>query len=189
MECLASTENILQDDVLTPSQVTHRVNASYPGPTAIFGRMGSDTSFKHSIPNAWMASTPGHSFFHHAIEDVRLSYARHKQFPFLAWPSAEEFTGPVSLRRSIHSFASMRDTHESVSVLPPHLVYPYDWKGHKKLHLTTCSARSSSFDADKCKSRLRGSRQKEYHDYVLEPYLGHMKPGACNEDEDISFTN
>lgn len=155
MECLAPTENVLQNDILASSQVTHRVNVSYPGPTAIFGRMGSDTSFKHSIPNAWMASTPGHSLFHHAIEDVRLNHARHEQLPFLLWPKAEELTGPVSLRRSIKSFASLRDPHDSVSVLPPHLVYPYDWKGHRKLHLDICSARSSSFDANKCKSRLR----------------------------------
>ena len=30
---------------------------------AVFGRMGMDENFDNSIPNAWMASSPGNPFF------------------------------------------------------------------------------------------------------------------------------
>ncbi len=30
---------------------------------AVLARMGSDTTYDNSIPNAWMASTPGHGFW------------------------------------------------------------------------------------------------------------------------------
>ena len=38
--------------------------SSHPHPErkAFLGRMGTDDAFIHSIPNAWMSSTPGHPF-------------------------------------------------------------------------------------------------------------------------------
>ena len=40
------------------------------GKKLVLGRMGPDTNFEHSIPNAFMASIPGHPFWIKVLESI-----------------------------------------------------------------------------------------------------------------------
>src|SRR5271170_3183399 len=62
--------------------------------TAYFAQMGHDGGFIHSIPNAWMASTPFHPFFMLPLEVV----------PNPNVATVEEVTGPVALRAQLQRY-------------------------------------------------------------------------------------
>jgi mannosyltransferase OCH1-like enzyme len=46
------------------------------GKQLVLGRMGNKTSFKHSIPNAAMASVPGHPFWIKVLDDITENLAK-----------------------------------------------------------------------------------------------------------------
>ena len=56
LECLRPTAEALEPYRIRVANTTD--TATDYRPLAVFGRLGSDESFEHSIPNAWMASTP-----------------------------------------------------------------------------------------------------------------------------------
>jgi hypothetical protein len=71
------------------------LNSTLPAPMRIawVGRMG-DEKYKHSIPNAWMATTtPGHPFWIRPMVFVRdnISSRKYNREP-------ENLTGPVALK-------------------------------------------------------------------------------------------
>lgn len=41
------------------------------GKRLVLGRMGNNTNFRHSIPNAVMASVPGHPFWIELLERIK----------------------------------------------------------------------------------------------------------------------
>ncbi|KKF93016.1 Inositol phosphoceramide mannosyltransferase 3 [Ceratocystis platani] len=120
-----------------------------PNRMAFLGRMGTDEQFEHSIPNAWMASTPGHPFFLLPLESVLKRFSREKQWTDLP----EDVTGPVALRRAIlkyqkhyiwekspealendmeryisaGSYKMRPDLKHTVQLLHHDVIYPYSW--------------------------------------------------------------
>ena len=46
------------------------------GKQLVLGRMGSDVHFYHSIPNAFMASVPGHPFWIKVLEYISENYSK-----------------------------------------------------------------------------------------------------------------
>lgn len=56
---------------------------------AVLAKMGPDDAYDENVPNAWMASAPGHEFWLHAAGLVAARNARDGR--------AEHITGPVAL--------------------------------------------------------------------------------------------
>ena len=150
--------------------------------TAFLGRMGTDNSKKHSIPNAWMGSTPSHPFWLLPL-DLVASGAR----PYGDWPEA--VTGPDALfylvNKYLREYSGNRDAdarldeyirssrldevylrslggqgfrtrlgdrQHQVVVLGHDLIFPY-WWGEKELE-SVCRAGIASFDPETCKDVL-----------------------------------
>jgi hypothetical protein len=161
-------------DCLQPSEVLFNryvVPRSPPLQTALIGRMGNDPEFKHSIPNAWMASTPAHPFFL-----VLPATVDEKLLDNGAPP--EYLTGPVALRDSIVTYETSKITkgndlgrdisrvrqgisfpnnqtldHQLV-LLPSDLIYPYSWGEDGKSHEDLCWVLKETYNADQCKAIL-----------------------------------
>ncbi|KAK9234067.1 nucleotide-diphospho-sugar transferase [Lipomyces kononenkoae] len=137
---------------------------------AFFGRMGTDERFAHSIPNAWMASTPGHPFFLLSIEGVMEKM--NEGDPTKIKP--ETLTGPVVLRQRINlyrdKFSDSDELRErlntspmvnvfglqdrmkhSLEVLPFWYIYPYSWNRDGEEFRSLCSANSPNYDREGCK--------------------------------------
>ncbi|PFH59577.1 hypothetical protein XA68_12145 [Ophiocordyceps unilateralis] len=173
MECLRPTEELQK-----------MVAGSFNTPIkAMFGRMGDDPDFQHSIPNAWMLSTPGHPFFLHFLrtidEQVMDIKANNK-----SWPDAESLTGPVALREAIAKyeedkvrrgrrmkdritqlvkdgpFGESDDLDHQVFLLPSSFIYPYSWGSDGEPIRGQCWVLSDGFDADKCKELLEVRQAK-----------------------------
>lgn len=64
LECLRPTEALQPYRIpVTNATDTGLSGAAHNRPIAVFGRLGADETFEHSIPNAWMAASPRHPFF------------------------------------------------------------------------------------------------------------------------------
>jgi hypothetical protein len=137
--------------------------------------MGTDETFKHSIPNAWMAASPGHPFFLMPLASAHAEIAKSRLFLHKLWydfPSAEHMTGPVVLRNNINRykahgldskaaglvgigpFAEWSGNKHEVVLLPDHWVYPYSWQGGEALR-AICSVEQESFDPKRCQEVLK----------------------------------
>jgi hypothetical protein len=83
--------------------------------TAFVGRMGTDENFAHSIPNAWMASPPGHPFWHLMLKWTRERLDREKDRDDHDIPEA--LTGPIALRNGVIEY-SKSEYHPSNPKIP-----------------------------------------------------------------------
>lgn len=82
----------------------------------LLAHMSMDYQFAHDVPNAWMASVPGHPFWVFFVNTMISSY--NKDY------GAEQATGPVALKRALEFWQ-----HHSlpIKVLRPGIVYLRDW--------------------------------------------------------------
>ncbi|EXJ79109.1 hypothetical protein A1O3_08610 [Capronia epimyces CBS 606.96] len=177
VECLRPTDNLFKEfNVSTVSHAkprpvsTHELQKS--GRKAFFGRMGTDTSFSNSIPNAWMASTPGHPFFLLVIESVVKGIIDGSS----AGQSPEQVTGPVQLFDMVNQYMALDSPYEgekldkhvaknpsakqftprrglghSIEVLPFNYIFPYSWQRDGEAFREVCWATKTTFDAERCK--------------------------------------
>jgi hypothetical protein len=182
------------------------------GRKAFFGRMGTDTGFSNSIPNAWMASTPGHPFFLLVLESVMKSIAD----GLSENDGPESVTGPARLydmvndysakdskwagealdklvakNPSAKQFTPRKGLGHSVEVLPFQYIYPYSWERDGEAYRDFCWAARDNFDAERCKSLLATDRWPSYtitywsHTWTGEGHdEGHMdKINKADDDE------
>lgn len=105
-ECLHSLEPLLNN--MTAS--------------AVVGQMDPDLTWRHSIPNAFMASRPGHPLWMFAAYRM-MKLIKHN--PRERQP--EVVTGPAMLnlvvRRWLEDYGS-----DDLTVLPPPVIYPINWR-------------------------------------------------------------
>lgn len=159
---------------------THDMHKS--GRKAFLGRMGTDHSFDNSIPNAWMASTPGHPFFLLLVESVMKDVADGPE----RW-SAEAITGPAKLfytyaeysepqgkyigealdkhvakNPAAKQFTPRKGLGHSVEVLPFQYIYPYSWQRDGEAFRSICWATQKTFNATKCKLLLATDHWPSY---------------------------
>ncbi|KAJ1554180.1 hypothetical protein HK096_004705, partial [Nowakowskiella sp. JEL0078] len=119
--------------------------------------MSGDINLAHNIPNAWLASKPGHSFWIWTLLSIQEKFQTNSHLH-----EVEGLTGPVALLSAFNQW--INDHHEvnqvhvkgigkkeTISFAPPGVIFPYDWY-HGNEHRVYCSAESDSFNADKCKS-------------------------------------
>ena len=168
-------ENI-QDPSLLPSDQS-QVRAERK---VFVAQMGVDIDEPQSIPNAWMASTPGHPFWLLPMEASRdLAQVKGMQPEVMTGPIAlydqvirysEQYGGGKGNRgvqldqhytksgwRHLYKPSSDKTaarTPQSLVVLPPHEVYPYSWQRDGFIYEKFCSSSEQTFDAEKCKLLL-----------------------------------
>jgi inositol phosphorylceramide mannosyltransferase catalytic subunit len=178
-ECLRPFDRMLSSQIAT--QVSTLQESASPSESpltplyqhAFFGRMGPDPNHEHSIPNAWMASTPRHPFFMLPLEGIAQNlYSGYNHF-------VEGLTGPVALRYQIWMYEShynygrdlipylrttvmnktyfeTYDLRHSVTVLPPEMIYPFSWVSVWDGVVPYCLGGGTSFtERDLCKEELR----------------------------------
>ncbi len=119
----------------------------------IVGKMGTDDEFKHSIPNAMMASSPHQGFwlgYLAHIENAWRAVSRDQRIRV----SPSKITGPVTLKEAVLEYLTNRTSfqnrvqefisrhslkfngevicYDQLCVLPSHIWYPINWNG--KVH-------------------------------------------------------
>jgi hypothetical protein len=181
MECLRPSGSIFEE--YNVSTVSH--NTEYDDSQtlsnntklkAFFGQMGSDKSFSGSIPNAWMASPPGHPFFLSMLywTHAKLAKANAKLKP-------EALTGPEALYNGIREYekdilhtslldpqyqkkqlfaGSNPSSGHEVVLLPPWYIFPYNW-AHMEF-VDICSAQRWLFNPRTCKDRIEVDKLRSY---------------------------
>ncbi|KAI8844043.1 nucleotide-diphospho-sugar transferase [Chytriomyces cf. hyalinus JEL632] len=99
---------------------------------------------KHEIPNAWMASRPGHSFWMHCAHLMMSTNSE----------GTEEKTGPVMIWNALKTFnTSVAVKTDPIHVAGTESIYPYSWSFEKTddaVH-RVCSKQRKSFDETKCR--------------------------------------
>jgi inositol phosphorylceramide mannosyltransferase catalytic subunit len=151
--------------------------------TAFLGRMGSNLNFEHSIPNAWMGSSPGHPLWLLVIEEVaKADRARNGSF---AWP--EDLTGPTrlfdlvkryvlsddfrgeKLDRAVKDNPTLLRTYgvqsaqsHKLEILPGYKVYPFSWGKDGNMVREWCEVNKENFDPCRCKQLLATDHWPSY---------------------------
>ncbi len=137
---------------------------------AVLGRMGIRPTFDHSIPNAWMASTPGHGFWLFAASLVGCRWVESHTWVESQAPHPTQIqqrlhgavinlteykTGPIMLFDAYNAWQRMhtedaRGVGEPVVLLEPGTVYPIDWSLKAALP-ELCRPENAAFDPVACK--------------------------------------
>ncbi|KAJ3075618.1 hypothetical protein HDU98_007430 [Podochytrium sp. JEL0797] len=108
--------------------------------------------YANQIPNAWMASKPGHPFWLHVAKLMMTLAEEKREMP------VEERTGPIVIYRAYYEYQETipaNPTQDSITLADPHSIFPYSWSptSPKDLH-KICSQQSPDFDQVKCRSRV-----------------------------------
>ena len=113
--------------------------------------MTDDTESELSIPNAFLASVPGHPFWMFVIKRILQNFASDT----IAKDDAHRISGPIVLRQAMLEYQNTSSTG-NLTILPPHTVYgvDYNWRGNSTMQhiFSACHAASNDFNATKCKA-------------------------------------
>ncbi|TRM64969.1 nucleotide-diphospho-sugar transferase [Schizophyllum amplum] len=160
-------------------------------PTAYLGAMDTVTpwAINHSIPNAWMASAPGHPFWLWPVTEAQRVMAM-SELPS-EMNSPEYITGPSALRNMYYAYQASdspfppsgktrRQANDKlppidpyvtdatangrpqVILLPAPLIYPYSWDTSDHVARCACSAETVFFDTEICKRVTPGGYVTSY---------------------------
>lgn len=152
------------------------IPSSAEGERKVFlGRMGTDEDFVHSIPNAWMGSTPGHPFWVLPLESCEQHIDSDAQPEYLTGPPAlydrvrgyrDEYDYGRGDKMDDHYakggwqnlYRPPRDHQklppQSMVVLPFWEVYPYSWERDGEAYRSLCWVTQDTFSAATCKRVL-----------------------------------
>jgi hypothetical protein len=169
--------------------------------------MGDNPGFEHSIPNAWMASVPGHPFFLQPVLKVQEYMQNTGLSNSLNFLLPESLTGPIALREAIMEyevnrvkygnklddwtanlvqtgpFASQLDIPHEVILLPRHVIYPYSWGADGEDVRDVCWVLRDDFNQEECKRRL----QVEIKGSISITYWSHTHSPTGENTENIKF--
>lgn len=143
---------------------------------AYFGSMGTRSDFAHSIPNDWMASSAGHSFFLLPILSIVSQGVKSSNAD-----GPEAITGPVALRNAVLKFKELYPTSRDrlfarannlgfpvqkdnlhLRVFNETTIHPFDWDTKDPQQTLYCFAHRATFDIIKCKEQLRPLQNDAY---------------------------
>ncbi|KAI9345624.1 nucleotide-diphospho-sugar transferase [Obelidium mucronatum] len=100
-------------------------------------------NYLHGLPNAWMASRPGHPFWLLCAK-LMMEYTNDM--------TVEELTGPVMIWRALTEYIRLGWHKEnSVYIADSRFVFPYSWTwpSGEREH-SVCSKQRATFNASKC---------------------------------------
>lgn len=183
------------------------IPSSAKGERKVFlGRMGTEENDQHSIPNAWMGSTPGHPFWVLPLESCEQNVGSDAQPEYLTGPPAlydrvrdyrDEYDHGRGDKMDDHYgrsgwrnlYLPSRDRHklppQSMVVLPFWEVYPYSWARDGEAYRMLCWATQNTFSAATCKQVLG----LEYWGSHSITYWGHSWSADGHWDEHMSALN
>ncbi|OAP62352.1 hypothetical protein AYL99_04555 [Fonsecaea erecta] len=172
------------------------------GRKAFFGRMGTDHGSSNSIPNAWMASTPGHPFFLIVLESVMKRMTEEGD----DIENVEGITGPgklydmineyrqedskwagealdkhVSKNPTAKQFNPRKGLKHSIEVLPFQYIYPYSWERDGEAYREVCWATKEAFDPERCKQLLATDHWPSY----FITYWSHTWTSGGHDDGNV----
>ncbi|PRP86471.1 glycosyltransferase family 32 protein [Planoprotostelium fungivorum] len=163
VECLKPVDDLLdiiqskRDDTYFSSQTPPASFSSNSSSVIILGQMEGAERGKHSIPNAWMASSPGHPFWLFMLFNALKTSSENKE------PEEKQFTKDASrLYRDIRAAGVDVPSHigetmqHDVIILSPHIVFPYSWMRTSTRDEVSkrCAFGMNTFDDKMCKDML-----------------------------------
>jgi len=144
----------------TMDELFKTLNLNISNDNAVLAYMSDDYKFGDNVPNAWMASSPGHPLWLFCIAEMI------KKYQVLKNQRVESITGPKMLQDAINNYLLVYQSIHKTKVLGtekgnnrifdlyllrPGLIYPFDW--HKKsTHNSLCHALMKSFNQENCKA-------------------------------------
>ncbi|KAI9095105.1 nucleotide-diphospho-sugar transferase [Phlyctochytrium arcticum] len=161
-------------------------------PVALLGLMSRDYEFVQNIPNAWMASTPGHSLWMHVVHYIIDRYSRNmNNTEVLKIP--EEMTGPIALKMAFDKYRQDISDSDPVIQLEPGVIYPMDWhhfESGQDIKNVDCWARSKAFNEKLCRKQLVKRRKAFTVTYWSHSWDGPWddKVGYPEESEENTVT-
>lgn len=78
---------------------------------------------QHSIPNAFMCSSPGHPYWDFALRHIVEKVAREAVVTDSNWDHVEQTAGPGMLHAACEDWTAT--IGEAIPLLPPESIYPY----------------------------------------------------------------
>ena len=205
-ECIKPYSNLFEEYNVTAASYndldTTTLNATTSSMRKAFlGRMGTDDDSEHSIPNAWMASMPGHPFWLLPLERIQAKLKEGGEPEYL--------TGPVALQ--IEAQAYLKDYHEkhetideryaksgwknlyrgcildTMEVLPFWAIYPYSWQRDGDPFKKYCLVGQENFDSKRCKdvvgTEAWGSWSITYWSHSWDTNGGHHVEGLSDGEK------
>jgi len=101
------------------------------GHRAVVGRLSDEHEWDENIPNAWMASSPGHPFWMFCLMEIaKGSVLMNCEGDDCTRDYIiERTTGPWMLWRSVRYFQNYGDPKKdgTLTILEPKIVYPINW--------------------------------------------------------------
>ncbi|KAK9357144.1 hypothetical protein V1504DRAFT_494617 [Lipomyces starkeyi] len=163
IECLRPANELFETYNITtvPYKSTydgshHRSSNTKQERKAFFGRMGTNDTFNHSMPNAWMASTPGHPFFLLSLDSVieKLKGEIHGKITAEHLTDSDELDQRMNKNPIVDVFGPQDRLKHTVEVLPWWNVYPYSWDRDGSAFKEICSVNSEQYDRERCKLNI-----------------------------------
>ncbi len=115
------------------------------------GYMSTDTTSEIAIPNAFLASIPGHMFWWYVVKRVLTAFAAGQ----VNKNDAHRITGPVMLREAVAQYRASCQNNELV-IFASETLYGIDfnWRDDPKKQqlFNVCHAASKEFNSTLCKS-------------------------------------
>ena len=113
--------------------------------------MTADLECDIAIPNAFLASIPGHSFWLHVLKHIMTTFSAGD----VDKGDAHRVTGPVMLRKAVLEYQRLSPVHD-LTIFPSKTIYGVDftWRNDPKMkHIfSVCHAASKTFNATHCKT-------------------------------------
>ena len=112
--------------------------------------MTTDTAHEISIPNAFVASVPGHAFWWYVLKHVLMAVASDQ----IGTGDAHRTTGPIMLKNAVAQYQKLSPSQD-LTIFPSEKVIGVDfnWRDDPKMLSTflSCHAASQEFNSTKCK--------------------------------------
>ncbi|KAH7621804.1 putative Inositol phosphoceramide mannosyltransferase 2 [Nannochloris sp. 'desiccata'] len=107
------------------------------GQKAILAMMSTDIYFQHNIPNAWMASSPGHPFWMFVVRVIQERYTdiltKQARGDTSSNLGVEGITGPIVLKEAYDTWkCTFDDDKAKVHVLDPGYVFVSNWNNKEE---------------------------------------------------------
>jgi hypothetical protein len=114
----------------------HRAFTECQGQKAIVAMLSEDVEFRHNIPNAWMASSPGHPFWLFLVRVIQERYTdilmREAQGDKDADVGVESLTGPVVLKEAYDTWQCTFGDMANIEAIEAGYVFVSNWNDEEK---------------------------------------------------------
>ena len=123
--------------------------------------MTTDTASEISIPNAFLASVPGHAFWYYVLQRVLLAFVGGE----VNKDDVHRVTGPIMLKQAVADFQNT-SPKQDLTVFSPKTVIGVDfnWRDDSKMRkvFAVCHAASGDFNTTLCKDHFPDSYALTY---------------------------